>query len=252
MVPALPFRSSFSLKGGNSTLSVLNLQNPFSKALHPSVSICTLPPTTHPVEQTPQGSYLACLTWDRSISRLARRTDCCWEDMPLLAITQTRASVTAFSRWASFRPLSASWGAVAEGYIPGQRIKKPRVIALKTEVMCSAIRHMCAKSLQSCLTLCDPMDYSLPGLSAHEILQARIPEWVVMPSSRGSSLYVLHEGGQSGLGCSDICVPGETLKAWLYLCMLSIPPRASPSLSWKGKLAECRQTQQPLRGLPGP
>ena len=45
---------------------------------------------------------------------------------------------------------------------------------------------VCAKSLQSCLTLC-PMDYSLPGSSVHGILQARIQEWVVMPSSRGSS-----------------------------------------------------------------
>ena len=44
-----------------------------------------------------------------------------------------------------------------------------------------------AKSLQSCLTLCDSMDYSLPGFSVHEILQARILEWVVMPLSRGSS-----------------------------------------------------------------
>ena len=39
----------------------------------------------------------------------------------------------------------------------------------------------------SCLTLCDPMDYSLPGSSVHGILQARILEWVAMPSSRGSS-----------------------------------------------------------------
>ena len=39
---------------------------------------------------------------------------------------------------------------------------------------------------QSCLTLCDPMGCSLPG-SAMGILQARILEWVVMPSSRGSS-----------------------------------------------------------------
>ena len=31
---------------------------------------------------------------------------------------------------------------------------------------------------QSCLTLCDPMDCSLPGSSVHEILQARILEWV--------------------------------------------------------------------------
>ena len=46
---------------------------------------------------------------------------------------------------------------------------------------------MRAKLLQSCLTLCDAMDCSLPGSSVHEILQARILEWVAMPSSRGSS-----------------------------------------------------------------
>ena len=40
---------------------------------------------------------------------------------------------------------------------------------------------------QSCLTLWDPMDYSPSGFSVHGISQARILEWVVMPSSRGSS-----------------------------------------------------------------
>ena len=39
----------------------------------------------------------------------------------------------------------------------------------------------------SCLTLCDPMDCSPPGSSVHGILQARILEWVVISSSRGSS-----------------------------------------------------------------
>ena len=34
-----------------------------------------------------------------------------------------------------------------------------------------------AKLLQSCPTLCDPMDCSLPGFSIHGILQARILEW---------------------------------------------------------------------------
>ena len=43
-----------------------------------------------------------------------------------------------------------------------------------------------------CLTLCDPMDCSLPGLSVHGILQARILEWVVIPFSRGSNLGLLH------------------------------------------------------------
>ena len=41
---------------------------------------------------------------------------------------------------------------------------------------------------QSCPTLRIPMGYSLPGSSVHGILQARIPERVTMPSSRGSSL----------------------------------------------------------------
>ena len=36
-------------------------------------------------------------------------------------------------------------------------------------------------------TLCDPMNCRPPGSSVHEILQARILEWVAMPSSRGSS-----------------------------------------------------------------
>ena len=44
-----------------------------------------------------------------------------------------------------------------------------------------------AKSLQSCLTLFDSMDYSSPGSSVYGILQARILEWTTMPSSRGSS-----------------------------------------------------------------
>ena len=40
---------------------------------------------------------------------------------------------------------------------------------------------------QACLTLCNPMDGSLPGSSVHGILQARILEWVAISSSRGYS-----------------------------------------------------------------
>ena len=46
---------------------------------------------------------------------------------------------------------------------------------------------LCAKSLQSSLTLCDPMVYSPPGSAVHGILQARILKWLAIPSSRGSS-----------------------------------------------------------------
>ena len=41
-----------------------------------------------------------------------------------------------------------------------------------------------AKSLQSCLTLSDPMDFSLPGSSAHGIFQARALGWVAIAFSK--------------------------------------------------------------------
>ena len=44
-----------------------------------------------------------------------------------------------------------------------------------------------AKSLQSCQTLCDPMDPKLPGSFVPGILQARILEWASSPSYRGPS-----------------------------------------------------------------
>ena len=40
-----------------------------------------------------------------------------------------------------------------------------------------------AKSLQSCPTLCDPIDGSLPGSFVHGIFQARVLEWVAIAFS---------------------------------------------------------------------
>ena len=44
-----------------------------------------------------------------------------------------------------------------------------------------------AQQLQSCPTLCNPMNFSLPGSSVHGTFSERILEWVALPSSRGSS-----------------------------------------------------------------
>ena len=43
--------------------------------------------------------------------------------------------------------------------------------------------YAAAASLQSCLTLCDPIDNSPPGSSIHRILQARVLEWVAISFS---------------------------------------------------------------------
>ena len=47
--------------------------------------------------------------------------------------------------------------------------------------------RMCMEVAQSCPTLCNPMDCSLPGFSAYGILQARALEWEAIPFSRESS-----------------------------------------------------------------
>jgi len=49
------------------------------------------------------------------------------------------------------------------------------------------ILKMCMLVTQSCLTLCNPLDYTPPGYSVPGILQARKLEWVAIPFSRGSS-----------------------------------------------------------------
>ena len=61
----------------------------------------------------------------------------------------------------------------------------PSKLPFNNIITTSACMH--AQSLQSCLTLCDPIDWSLPGSSVHVILQARILKWVAIPSFRGSS-----------------------------------------------------------------
>ena len=55
---------------------------------------------------------------------------------------------------------------------------------LDSKYLDSVCMWVCALS---CLTLCNPMDYSLSGSSVREIFQARILEWVAISYSRGSS-----------------------------------------------------------------
>ena len=57
-----------------------------------------------------------------------------------------------------------------------------------------------AKSLQSCVTLCNLMDKSPPASAVRGILQARILEWVAMPCSR--------ELPNPGVSCGS-CIAGR-------------------------------------------
>ena len=80
---------------------------------------------------------------------------------------------------------------------------------------------MCAKTLLSCLTLCDPMDCSLSGSSLHGILQERILEWVAVSSSRGISPT---QGSNLGLLCLLHCQAGS---------LPLVPPGKSPFIMYE-------------------
>jgi len=57
----------------------------------------------------------------------------------------------------------------------------------QARILAAAAAAAAAKSLQSCPTLCDPIDGSPPGSPVPGILQARILEWVAISFSRRSS-----------------------------------------------------------------
>ena len=85
--------------------------------------------------------------------------------------------------------------------IPFKQLKRPclfRIIKYKLYVCV-----LCAKSPQSCPTVCDPMDSSPPGSSVHRILQARI-------------LFSLH-----GVGCRALLL-GIFLTQGSNLCLLCL------------------------------
>ena len=77
---------------------------------------------------------------------------------------------------------------------------------------------------QLCLTLCYPMDYSLPGSSVHGFLQARILEWVAIPLSRSSlprdQTQVSHVADRLFTVWATREAPYETyIYIYIYICL---------------------------------
>ena len=110
--------------------------------------------------------------------------------------------------------------------------------------------RVCATLLQSCRTLCDPVDSSPPGSSVHGILQARILEWVAMPppgdlpdlwvllSARFRYCYLVWcpvplqgwASTSSSFSCFFLCGPGKEV---LFRALRSQPLLWAVSASWK-------------------
>ena len=119
------------------------------------------------------------------------------------------------------------------GFFPHQTILWHQLSVLQfNSILTLFTWHVCLVT-QSCTTLCDPLDYSPPGSSVHEISQARILERSVMPFSRGSSW----SRDQTHVSCVS-CIasgfftcwaireaPRFTWIYWIYLEVASSPPK---------------------------
>ena len=113
-----------------------------------------------------------------------------------------------------------------------------------------------AMSFQSWLTLCDPMDNSPPSSSVHEILQAKIPEYAAMPSSRRCSQP--RKGSNPPLLCLLswqvgsllLALPGKPNKCDIPIQWIHVHPKKEwcsdtcyMDESWKPRPRERRQTE---------
>ena len=105
------------------------------------------------------GSYKQCIEWNKLNSESERLT------IVMHGNSRHKSSPSGESGWRLTWSLE-DWN--------------PKPLLGRVQVLCLCWAY-------SCLTLCDAMGCSPPGSSVHGILQARILEWIAMPSSRRSS-----------------------------------------------------------------
>ena len=107
-----------------------------------------------------------------------------------------------------------------------------------------------AKPLQSCLTLCDPMDHSPPGSSLHGILQARILEWVAIPYSGDhptQGLNSLTSNLHWQAASLPLVPPGKPVSGWLLVYYF---PHHTIIAAAAKSLQSCPTLCDPIDGSP--
>ena len=106
---------------------------------------------------------------------------------------------------------------------PGPGLRKKMTLITKTKMKVKVL------VAQSCLTLCDHMDCSLPGSSAQGFLQARILEWVAISFSRGN---LLNPGTEPGSPADSLSseLPGKPRFKGFKLIILVYSPTLASSL----------------------
>ena len=125
------------------------------------------------------------LDWKRSVSFQSQR-----KAMPKNAQTTTQIALISHASKVTLKILQARLQQYVNCEFPSVQagFRKHRETRNQIVNVCwireeAAAAAAAAKSLQSCPTLCDPIDGSLPGCPVSGILQARALKWVAISSS---------------------------------------------------------------------
>ena len=112
-------------------------------------------------------------------------------------------------------PLRQAWLVLTDENIWGSESRSS--LPNYQESAAAAAAASAAKSLQSCLTLCDPIDGRPPGSSVLGILQARVLEWVAIAFSNQESAGVTKKMSEqvSQMRNPDALATHSGIKKWL-------------------------------------
>ena len=121
----------------------------------------------NPIDSSPPGSPIPGILQARTLEWVAISFSNAWKwKVKVKSLSRVLPSPTP---WIAAFQAPPSMGFSRQEYWSGVPLPSPKYRSAAA-----------AKSLQSCPTLCDPMDCSLPGYSIHGILQARTLEWVAI------------------------------------------------------------------------
>ena len=145
------------------------------RSCHPAISSSVVPFSSFPQSLTASESFpiSQLFAWGGQLSKINKHTN-----LIECITTFLRETNDLFQR-------SHRWSILYTWYKQGKLFIRKKFSEIKrSHTDCAAL---CAKSLQLCPTLWDPMHHRPPDSSSHEILQARIWEWVAISFSWGSS-----------------------------------------------------------------
>ena len=101
---------------------------------------------------------------------------------PLMTLMMATMKLTWARQW-----ILTNFSAADRSILGCQPGRRERTRCWGERLSNKTIHILCCLAAKSCLTLCNPVDSSLPGSSVYGISQVRILEWVAISSSRGSS-----------------------------------------------------------------